>query len=124
MATWRPPFFSDLLIISDFYAQLVLLRCSIPCLVGFTACAVHSAARRPASGISARVQRQRLRRCKQIFLERRPSFRPDDPAFVEIKPAGDLDLNRVGAVCGRAEMLGDESPGERLVAADTITRAL
>src|SRR6201986_343941 len=75
-------------------------------------------------GIAAQRQRQSLDRREQIFLERGPAFGSDNPALIEVESPGDLDLNCMSAVRRRAEMLGDVSAGEGLIAADAITRAL
>ena len=75
-------------------------------------------------GIASEFESQRLRRREQIVLKRGPPLGPDNPALVNVERPGDLDLNRVGALRWRAEVLGDEAAGERLVAADAVPARL
>ena len=122
MATWRPPF---LVRAWDrrhcaLHQKCVALRDGLR-----RSLSVPSFGGEPANVcFPAEFLRQRLRRREQIFAQTRPSLGPDDPPLVEIERPGDLDLNRMRAVRGRAEMLGDEPAGERLVAAHPVAGAL
>src|SRR6202044_3695129 len=78
----------------------------------------------PRLRVTAQFQRQRLRRGEQILLQRGPPFCSDNPALIKVERPGDLNLNRMDSVRGRAEMLGDISPSEWLVASHTIARTL
>ena len=128
MATWRPPFFGSSHRSPTICraASASALRCSIcrrfPCRVPGPPFIRPRGG--PASRLPPNSSASAFAAANRSSLQRGPSLRSDDPALIEIERPGDLDLNRVGAVGGRAEMLGDISAGEWLVAPDAITRAL
>src|ERR1700722_1194192 len=123
MATWRPPFFPYSLPFRDLCAALG--RAAVQHSSASFGLRAGSFGRKTARlRVTAKFQRERLPRRKQVLLERRPPFRSDDPALIEVERPSDLNLNRMDSVGGRAEMLGDIAPSEWLIAADAIARAL